>query len=201
MANQSTLQLREVGPDDIPKITDVWFRAFGTPHNLALIPDTPGVRTWWNEAHYHDLMNRPYQKYIKIVDAAHPSDIMAYAKWDLQPDECGERFPPWHPESNAELCTQYFGGNENQRRNLMQGRKHYYLDMLCTDPQHQRRGAASLLVQWGCDLADRNGAAIYIASSDQGIGLYRKFGFKLLEGRDDTPEGANPMVREPRLVN
>ncbi|OGM46665.1 hypothetical protein ABOM_004698 [Aspergillus bombycis] len=189
MANQSTLRVSEVRPDDIPKITDVWYSAFSTPHNLELFPDTPAVRTWWNETIYYDLANRPYQKYIKVVDAAHPSDIVAYGKWDLQPDECGERYPPWHPESNAELCTQLFGGIENQ-----------HLDMLATNPEHQRRGAASMVVQWGCDLADRNGAAIFIASSDQGVGLYRKFGFQLLEGRDDTPEGTNPMVKKPRLV-
>ena len=73
--------------------------------------------------------------------------------------------------------------------------------MLATNPEYQRQGAASLLVQWGCDLADRNGAAIYVASSNEGVGLYRKFGFKLLEGLDDTPEGANPMVREPTMAN
>lgn len=73
--------------------------------------------------------------------------------------------------------------------------------MLATDPEYQRQGAASLLVQWGCDLADRNGAAIYIASSSEGVGLYRKFGFELLEGLDDTPEGVIPMFREPRTAN
>ncbi|KAE8340832.1 hypothetical protein BDV24DRAFT_133430 [Aspergillus arachidicola] len=73
--------------------------------------------------------------------------------------------------------------------------------MLATNPDHQRRGAASLLMQWGCDEADHNGVAIYIASSDQGVGLYRKFGFELLEGLDDTPEGVTPMVREPERLN
>ncbi|KAE8349876.1 acyl-CoA N-acyltransferase [Aspergillus coremiiformis] len=197
----STLRLEEITLDDIPQMTEVWFRAFGTPHNLILFPDTPGVRAWWDETNRHDLLNRPYQKFIKVVDSAKPSCIVAYGKWDLEPDQCGERYPPWHEESNSEICSEFFGGIENQRRNVMQGRRHYYFDMLATNPDHQRRGAASLLVQWGCDLADRNGAAIYIASSQEGLGLYRKFGFVLLDGRDDTPEGVNPMVREPQLIN
>lgn len=125
MANQLTLKLTEVTPDDIPRITEVWFRAFGTPHNLELFPDTPAVHTWWNEANYYDLVNKSYQEYLKVVDVARPGDIIAYGKWDLQPDRCGERYPPWHPESNAELCNQFFGGIENQRKRLMQGRKHY----------------------------------------------------------------------------
>ncbi|KAF5856145.1 hypothetical protein ETB97_007828 [Aspergillus alliaceus] len=198
---QCKFTLEEITPDDILNITAVWFRAFSTPGNRELFPDTPGVRDWWNKATLYDLLNRPFQKYLKVIDPAHPDEIIAYGKWDLDPDACGERFPPWHTESNAELCNQFFGGIECQRRNLMRGRKHYYLDMLATNPDHQRQGAASLLVQWGCALADRTGAAIYIASSDQGAGLYRKFGFSLLDGLDDTPKGVSPMVRAPMLMN
>ncbi|KAE8381705.1 acyl-CoA N-acyltransferase [Aspergillus bertholletiae] len=201
MANWSTLSICEVALDDIPQITEVWYRAFSTPHNLELFPDTPAVRSWWNKNISYDLVNRPYQKYIKVVDAACPGEIIAYAKWDLQPDECGERFLPWHPESNAELCAQLFGGIELQRKSLMRGCRHFYLDMLATNPEHGRRGAASLLVHWGCDIADRNGITIYVSSSDQAVGLYQKFGFKLVEGLDDIPEGSTPMIREPCLTD
>jgi hypothetical protein len=123
--SQSTLILEDVLPDDIPKISEVWFRAFNSPSNKELIPDTPGLRTWWDDANYYDLLHRPYQKYLKVVDSTHPDAIVAYGKWDLEPNECVKRFPPWHTDSNAKLCNKFFGGIEQQRKRLMGDRKHY----------------------------------------------------------------------------
>ncbi|KAF7596798.1 hypothetical protein BBP40_012397 [Aspergillus hancockii] len=194
---QSTLIIEDVVPEDIPKLSDVWFGAFNSPSNQELFPDTPGVHTWWDEANREDLLHKPYQKYLKVIDSTHPENIVAYGKWDLEPDECVKRYPPWHTESNAKLCNRFFGGIEKQRKRLMGKRKHYYLDMLATNPEYRRRGAASMLVRWGCELADRNGATIYIASSKEGVPLYQRCGFVLLEGLDDTPEGISPMIREP----
>jgi GNAT superfamily N-acetyltransferase len=51
------------------------------------------------------------------------------------------------------------------------------LDMLGTHPDYRKRGAGSMLVQWGCDLADREGVAAYVDASKAGAPLYEKFGF------------------------
>jgi GNAT superfamily N-acetyltransferase len=71
------------------------------------------------------------------------------------------------------------------------------LDLLGTDPEHQRRGAGALIVQYGCDIADRDGIPSYIDSSVQGKPLYEKFGFKDLSDPQFTWEGLASMVREP----
>ena len=52
------------------------------------------------------------------------------------------------------------------------------LDTLGTHPDYQRRGAGSMIVQWGCDMADRDGVAAYVDASKEGAGLYKKFGFE-----------------------
>ena len=49
--------------------------------------------------------------------------------------------------------------------------------MISTHPDYQRRGAASMLVKWGCDLADKNGVGAYLDASKLGAPLYKKFGF------------------------
>lgn len=51
------------------------------------------------------------------------------------------------------------------------------LDTLATHPAYQRRGAASLLVKWGCDLADDHGVGAYVDASKAGAPLYERFGF------------------------
>lgn len=52
-----------------------------------------------------------------------------------------------------------------------------------------------MLMKWGCDLADENGAELYVDASKDGSFLYRKFGFieKALEG--EPAAGIIPMAR------
>jgi GNAT superfamily N-acetyltransferase len=72
------------------------------------------------------------------------------------------------------------------------------LDVLCTDSEHQRRGAGAMVVQYGCDIADREGFPIYIDASAKGKPLYEKFGFRDLSDPMFTSKGLASMVREPR---
>lgn len=51
------------------------------------------------------------------------------------------------------------------------------LDTLATHPDYQGRGAGSMLVKWGCDLADASGLSVYVDASKEGAELYAKFGF------------------------
>lgn len=55
------------------------------------------------------------------------------------------------------------------------------LGMIVTSPDYRRRGAASLLLQWGLDQADEQGVEIYLESSVAGRPLYEKFGLRTLK--------------------
>lgn len=68
--------------------------------------------------------------------------------------------------------------------------------MLGTHPDYRCRGAASVLVAWGCEKADRDGVAVYVDASEAGAALYQRFGF---ENRSDPvarEKGVVSMVRE-----
>ena len=49
--------------------------------------------------------------------------------------------------------------------------------MLGTLPSYRRKGVASLLVDWGVQQADRDGLGCFVDASDEGVPVYRKFGF------------------------
>ena len=51
------------------------------------------------------------------------------------------------------------------------------LDTVATHPHYQGRGAGSMLVKWGCDLADSQGVEAYVDATKDGAPLYAKFGF------------------------
>ncbi|OQE46325.1 hypothetical protein PENCOP_c001G04652 [Penicillium coprophilum] len=200
MSTPSPLVLELATLNDLPVITELWFTVFSDPGMRKLFPDTPGTREWFTEANRIDMLTKPYQKYIKIIDpntkdAQGQARIVAYAKWDLaMPDERGARFPPWHGDMPGQDCDAFFGGLEKERKRVMGDRKHYYLDMLGTHPDYRCRGAGSMLVRWGCEIVDREGVGAYIDASKAGAPLYAKHGF--VDRSDvDGPSEVVPMAR------
>lgn len=87
--------------------------------------------------------------------------------------------PPWPEDEGSDhaLLNEFFGSLAKKRAEIMSTRPHYYLEMLGTLPEHQGRGAGSLMMKWGVELADREGMDAYLESSPKGVGVYRKFGF------------------------
>ncbi|KAF5013960.1 hypothetical protein FDECE_89 [Fusarium decemcellulare] len=200
----NSLILEEATVDDVPALTELWYAAFTDPGVRHLWPDTPGVRKWWDDANREDFINKKeFQHYIKIVDPKSKDGrgrprIAAYAKWDLAtPKERGPRYPPWSEDMPIQACDAFIERLENSRLQVMAGqKKHYYLDTLVTHPDYQRRGAGSMLVKWGCDLADKDGVGVYVDASEAGAPLYQKFGFIPKTLVVDKPaSGIVPMAR------
>lgn len=52
------------------------------------------------------------------------------------------------------------------------------LALLVTSSQHRRRGAGSLLVEWGIDKSDEVGLPAYVQASEQGRRLFWHHGFR-----------------------
>lgn len=50
-----------------------------------------------------------------------------------------------------------------------------------TDPLHERRGAASLMAEWGKEQCRLHGAPAYLESTLEAADFYKKHGFTLVE--------------------
>lgn len=55
------------------------------------------------------------------------------------------------------------------------------LKLLHTDPIHQKRGAGSMLLQWGVNEADRLGIPSYLEATREAHRLYERYGFREVE--------------------
>ena len=58
------------------------------------------------------------------------------------------------------------------------------LGLLMVHPDYQRRGAGKILVEWGLDMADREGLPCWLQATPQGRGLYSKCGFEIVGDMD-----------------
>ncbi|KAL6710426.1 hypothetical protein ACN47E_009372 [Coniothyrium glycines] len=81
------------------------------------------------------------------------------------------------------------------------------LNMFATLPEHQGRGAGTMLITWGLEKADEEGLVIYLDSSEAARPIYEKKGFKVARDMwwDRVPWGGEgrswtgSMLRQPRL--
>ena len=64
------------------------------------------------------------------------------------------------------------------------------LTFIGTDPQHERRGAATALIQWGLDRCCESGAPAYLESTLDAVSLYERLGFKIMQRVSIVLEGA-----------
>ncbi|KAA8642574.1 GNAT family N-acetyltransferase [Aspergillus tanneri] len=188
------LRLEFITLQDIPAITELYYSAFNIPENLRMFPDTPGLRRWWQHANRRDLLHRPHYRFLKVVDTSDSDRMIAYAKWNLAAEKYEDRFPPWHEESDQTLCAELFGKTQEHREKVLD------LDLLITHPEYRRQGAASMLVKWGCDLADQNQVLAYVDAYKPAAALYRKLGFvDQLEPPLEMPMNI-PMIRRAEVT-
>jgi hypothetical protein len=125
----TTLKLHSVVVKDCSELSDTLFAAFSDPASHVQFPDTPGMRQWLESAISYDILQRPFKRYVKIVDsnttANNAHRVAAYAKWDLSTaEERGPRYPAWHADMPVELCESFVMPGESNRMRVMGEQKH-----------------------------------------------------------------------------
>jgi ribosomal protein S18 acetylase RimI-like enzyme len=69
-----------------------------------------------------------------------------------------------------------------QRKKALMPDPHWYLSAIGVDPDRQREGLGSTLVQSGIRRADHDNTAVYLETETEGnVGFYRHLGFELIE--------------------
>ncbi|KAL8424178.1 hypothetical protein RB596_004136 [Gaeumannomyces avenae] len=74
------------------------------------------------------------------------------------------------------------------------------LHICFTVAEHRRRGAAALMMRWGCGLADQLAAPGYVEASPDGTALYKSFGFYEIERTNAGELNAVNMKRDAVAV-
>ncbi|KXJ95733.1 acetyltransferase [Microdochium bolleyi] len=121
-------------------------------------------------------------RWAKVVDTDVPGLTVAIAKWHVY-DQGADKPAPrtFGPGCNIEACEALFGGLAGVRERTMEGKPCVYLHLLQTDPKHQRRGAAGLLIARVLEDARALGLPVRLESSAEAHTLYLRNGFDDVE--------------------
>ncbi|RDW82863.1 hypothetical protein BP6252_03975 [Coleophoma cylindrospora] len=196
-------------PEDFGPFFDVCAKAFGTQTSDGI---WTGANPGWNTpdgksqgaarlaARWHatkDANNTHFLKASSIIEGA--PQIVGVAIWvnaSLVPG-CGDipdplDFSSLYPDNEREqrYITQVIGSMQTRRRQVLEEKcsaasaqkSVMVLDLCASDPDFQRRGIASKLVNWGLDEAVRLGGIEAITeASVMGRTVYKRLGFTEIE--------------------
>jgi hypothetical protein len=138
------------------------------------------------------ILNKGYL-FLKCVDTS-TGEMIAGARWRcVKPKTEGatertweeveaafkERLQPYD-ETDPEMLNALLDLFNEKKKEYLGNRQYYCLDTLVTLAQHERRGAGSMLVRWGCDRADEAGVQAYLEASPVGAPMYARHGFVAL---------------------
>ncbi|MCJ1328138.1 hypothetical protein MMC10_004813 [Thelotrema lepadinum] len=132
--------------------------------------------------------------YWKVVDTDLNSKIIAFAAWRVvrqdetpsKPGRLGFRSTDTNPDVNHHIFEAFLDSHNDVRDNVIAGRKRVHLSILATDPKHQRRGAATMLLKKGAEIAGQEQLESWLIATRSGEHVYRKVGFERVEGGSST---------------
>ncbi|KAI2632572.1 acyl-CoA N-acyltransferase [Hypomontagnella submonticulosa] len=194
---------------DIKAINDIYFTAFeDVPVMRFLFPS--GVnRDEYDMATQHTWEHDPSTYPIKCVDTS-TGEIIGMATWQLfwkHGEEHSWKKPSgvdWLQGEERETSEKVLMPIFEMRDQLFGRRRHVYLPTTAVHPDHQKRGAGRLLMQWGIDIAEKLELPLYLETSEDVAPFYEKMGcerltdVKVIQTAEVT--GAPGDVEVPLLV-
>lgn len=175
-------KLRPGKPEDVPEFVKIFFDGFSNHPITARVfrPGTKEAMDFWQNSLASEIKDTN-ARFLAIEDiSTTPPTMAAFAKWnrveasDNPPAELPNN---WPSNGDTDLAKRFFGELGAKHAEIMGGREHWYLELIATRADYQRRGLGVMLVQWGIDRADEEGWECYLDSTPEGKRLYHKLGF------------------------
>ena len=173
------LTLRPATASDARHIVDTYMSAFRDDSiSLLCFPRNKAVHDFWFNMVVAELSD-PNTHFLCVTspDASGEDTVIAFAQWIAPSKASLPALPTWPAGSDSELANSFFTSLFSTHRRLMEGRKHWYLELVATRPEFQGKGAAGMLLRWGLEKADMEGAESYLEASPEGKPIYEHFGF------------------------
>ncbi|TGO85939.1 hypothetical protein BPOR_0350g00070 [Botrytis porri] len=110
-------------------------------------------------------MGTPNSHWFTVKDG---NKVISGAEWIVHETNPFEKPLGGQKTFSDNFSEIFFGG-----RPSVMNRPHLHLE-------HHRKGVGSLMMQWGCKLADKKGLEAFVESTDDGRELYKAHGFVIV---------------------
>ncbi|ENH62193.1 hypothetical protein FOC1_g10015157 [Fusarium oxysporum f. sp. cubense race 1] len=98
----------------------------------------------------------------------------------------------WQPEGERrEFITQALKQFDAPRAR-MGARPQVYVNIVFTHPDHRRQGVANVIMNWSKQKADEMGVELWLDATEQGVPVYEKHGFTVVNVNTIQPTKENP---------
>lgn len=181
--------IRQANKDDIDTLVDIYLDSFTNEiFSRQVFPRTASSSIEYWKKCYTEEIDEPNATFLLLLDSDTPVGFIKWvspgAPW---PDADDDGYPP---EGLPEVATQYYKDLFAIHRRLMEGTRHWYLDMMGVRRAYTGKGGGAKLVDWGFERAKKDGTVVFVESVGEAKTFYERFGFESIERLVvDTPEG------------
>lgn len=179
--------LTEATVDDCSAIARIEFEACGSdPGFITIFPKgaTPTILEDYTRRFKQDI-EEDATCHVYVVREAQSGEIASFATWHFFPEKTQDDIDKqmlmddFHlPEgANIDAGNRLIRNGLRKRHEIMGKGAYAYLAATGTALKWQRQGAASLLIEHGLFMADRQGLTSYVEGTLVAKNLYSKFGF------------------------
>ncbi|KAM3152078.1 hypothetical protein ABEW05_007530 [Botrytis cinerea] len=179
-------QLEVAAAEDAEILADMHLNAFAqTPLQCTLFPtedSLAGLRECLKQDVLLTLKEGNIERTNLVVrDTDDMNKIVAIAKWDL-PEKIARAicplahiFPP--KDAREDLIKEYSAAQEFNKIKVMGDAPCYRLTSVITLPKYRRRGAGTLLVNWGLLKGEKEKIPVYLESPIPTLSFFRNLSF------------------------
>jgi len=184
-----TLSIHPMTISDIPRTIAIESAGFAsTPIRSSLWPCgiSSTAITQLIAQDTHDLQTKQNITWLCIRRRLTQQQVIAVAKWRLEDSQSYEtkKKAPFSTSPPEGMCKEvreaYSRALAGKLRDVMGSGEFWHLGTLVTDPQHERKGAGRMLVEWGCRRADAEGRKCSLHATPGAKKLYLACGFEVV---------------------
>lgn len=178
MPPKNEIVIRDATNADVETLATTVPRAYSPEDFMTQIfKDGPTMREWWADV-YTCAIQDPTYRILVVLDGSAVVGVLTLALW---------RKTAALPEAAGGLCTlvpltddhdevlkEALVEQITHRRDIMGEQTNFIVDLLCVDIAYQSQGIGGRLMKLGCEVADKEKAAIFLVT-----GSARKYYLKL----------------------